>query len=236
MANEEPEVIRQQMEETRTALTEKLETLEQQMVQTVQGATAAVAETVENVKDAVQETVETVKDGVQQTVSTVKDTFDLPLQVQRHPWGMVLGAVAAGYLTGWLLEGRASRRGPRPRTRPADYPDASPLATTSNGGIRTGRRGDEASEAQEPGWFSQLSETFGTELSKLKGLAVGTAVGVLRDAIAQAAPEQMKDDLANAFNRITTKLGGEPIQGPILERFRQEDSLVSDPEQPRPVC
>src|SRR5262245_52369843 len=64
----ESEVIRQQMEQTRSALTAKVELLEHQVVETVHGATAAVSETVGNVKDVVQETVQTVKDSVHETV------------------------------------------------------------------------------------------------------------------------------------------------------------------------
>src|SRR5262245_55877302 len=100
MADEQPKVIRHQMEETRASLTEKLETLEHQVVGTVQGATSAVTETVENVKEAVAETVETVKGTVRETVETVKETFDLSRQVDRHPWLMVGGSVALGFLCG----------------------------------------------------------------------------------------------------------------------------------------
>ena len=39
----ESEVIRQQMDETRSALSDKVELLEQQVVETVHGATTAVA-------------------------------------------------------------------------------------------------------------------------------------------------------------------------------------------------
>src|SRR4051794_29513643 len=101
----EPEVIRQQMDETRTALTDKLELLEQQVVGTVQDATSAVAETVGTVKQAVQDTVQSVKETVHETVESVKETFDLKNQVERRPWMMVAGATALGFLGGYLLGG-----------------------------------------------------------------------------------------------------------------------------------
>src|ERR1700681_3970542 len=81
----ETEVIKHQMEETRTSLTDKLETLENQVVETVQETTTAVADTVENVKEAVQETV------------------NLRHQVERHPWPMLGLSVATGYLAGRLF-------------------------------------------------------------------------------------------------------------------------------------
>ncbi len=229
MANE-PEVIRQQMEETRTALSEKLETLEQQMVQTVQGATTAVAETVENVKEAVQETVESVKGGVQQTVESVKNTFDLPLQVERHPWGMMAGAMAAGFLTGWLVERRSGAEG---RLGSLSYPEPTTLASQTNGGLRGSRIHEQTSG---PSWLSQISETFGSELGKVKGLAIGTLFGLLRDRLAEAVPEHYKDEMVNMVNRLTTKLGGEPIEGPVMDLFKQEDTPAQPrPEQARPM-
>src|SRR5262249_38838293 len=91
--DDSPEVIRQQMEETRAALSEKLETLEQQVVGTVKDARAAVTDTVETVKGAVHDTVE-----------TVKETFDVSRQVERHPWAMLGGSIALGFLGGRLYE------------------------------------------------------------------------------------------------------------------------------------
>ncbi len=91
------EVTRADMDDTRAALSEKLGTLEQRMVDTVHGAADAVVQTVDNVKDAVHD-----------TVANVKDTFDLRHLVERHPWAMVGGAIAVGFVAGYLLV----RRGP----------------------------------------------------------------------------------------------------------------------------
>src|SRR5579859_6838521 len=91
-----PQVTRGQMNDTRAALSAKLETLERRIVDTVHGTADAVVQTVDNVKDAVHD-----------TVGSVKDTFDLPLQVDRHPWAIVAGSVALGFLGGYLLYRRA---------------------------------------------------------------------------------------------------------------------------------
>jgi len=128
----EPEVIKQQMDETRSALTEKIEQLEKQVTETVQDATSAVSETVDSVKQAVQETVDTVKDTVQgtvetvketvhDTVETVKDTLDLPKQVKRRPWVMVAGATALGFLGGYLLAPSGRERRSRERVAGGDH-------------------------------------------------------------------------------------------------------------------
>lgn len=214
----EPEVIRQRMEETRSSLSDKLEALEQHLTGTVEGAAAAVADTVESVKDVVQTSVETVKGTVQDTVDTVKDTFDLRRQVDQHPWAMLGGSVALGYLAGRLLgrsdadRPRVAEGGPARASMFSHWPTAE-----HNGGLR-GHTAPPASapEPPEPGLFSVVAEKFGPELAQLKGLALGTLFGVVRDLITQALPEQMKPHLTDVMNGITTKMGGEPIHGSVL--------------------
>lgn len=212
----EPEVTREQMQETRTALSEKLETLEQQVVDTMQGASNAVNETVENVKDAVNDTVD-----------NVKDAFNLQLQVKRHPWAMMAGSIALGGLGGYLLfRGRSDR--PRANAESQLAPPDSPrLARQQNGVVNGHRAVEEASGKKaapevsqgpsKPGWLSGMTEQFGPEITKLKGLAIGTVLSALRDLITESASEQMKAQLAEMVDSITVKLGGQPIQGPVFK-------------------
>jgi len=95
---EQPEIIKQQMEETREALSEKIGALEDHVLNTVQGTTQAVSATVEKVADAVQSTVSSVKEEVGKSVESVKRTFDLRRQMDEHPWAMLAGSVALGYV------------------------------------------------------------------------------------------------------------------------------------------
>src|SRR5262245_19695984 len=170
MADEQPKVIRHQMEETRASLTEKLETLEHQVVGTVQGATSAVTETVENVKEAVQETVETVKDSVRGTVESVKETFDLARQVDSDPWLMVGGSAALGFLCGRLVPRiGAAAAGELPHY--AAYSPMSPIRPPAQydgaAGGYTAAEPPRPPEARppEPGWLDTLGETFGAEIA-----------------------------------------------------------------------
>ena len=205
--SDEIEVIRQQMQETRSALAEKVETLEQQVVETVAGANTAVTETVENVKDAVQETVE-----------SVREALDLSRQMDRHPWLFMGGSMALGYLSGWLVQ-RAARAAER-----AAY--SSP-AHVSLGLSTNGQRDDAARERvqppaaepprqEEPGWLSMLGKEFSTEIDKVKSLAIGVGVGLVRDMLAQSAPEPIRPRLSEVMDNLTVKLGGETIRGPLL--------------------
>lgn len=242
----EPEVIRRQMEDTRTALSEKLETLEQQVVGTVQGATAAVNETVESVKevvqdtvctvkDVVQDTVDTVKGSVEETVETVKETFDLRHQVDQHPWAMVGGSVALGYLGGFLFA--KSETCPAKTGRRYDSSLETSRVSIEQNGLRSFRPLDETAERKvapesasstgKAGWMDELSNLFGPEIDKLKGLAIGAMMGTIRDLINQSVPREVQPRIKEVMDDITTKLGGETLRGPLLETSAQPKSPMT---------
>jgi len=236
MANEE--VIRHQMEDTRTALTEKLETLENQVVGTVQGATAAVNETVATIKDTVQETVCTVKDSVQDTVAAVKDTvaggvetvkdwMDVPAYVEHHPWLMVGGAAALGFCLGAMFPKRsamtaAMATAAEPVRSEAPRSSHSRLHHFGNGGSKKARQ---ESPSMLGSWLSEL----GPEINKLKSLALGTLLGTAREMILQAVPQHMGAQLKEIVDNVTTKIGGEPIpssdweNSPLKQGERHEE-------------
>lgn len=213
-----PEVIRQQMEETRTALTQKLETLEEKVVSTVQDATSAVTDTVDNVKDAVQETVTNVKDTVQDTVESVRDTFDVERQVQRRPWLMFGGSVVLGYIAGSLLHRGTARRRSSTQVRFDRLASSSaPAMNGSHAAPPAAQPISQSEAADEPSLFATLTEQFKPEIAKLKGMAIGTALGAVRDLVTHAVPDQMKGQVTEMVDNVTMKLGGQPIQGPVLD-------------------
>ena len=96
---------RQQVEETHSSLTDKLETIEHDVREMVQGANQAMSDTVTTVNEAVVSTAEAARDMVHDTVTSVQHALDLPRQVKRQPWTMVIGAVVAGYVLSRLLRG-----------------------------------------------------------------------------------------------------------------------------------
>jgi ElaB/YqjD/DUF883 family membrane-anchored ribosome-binding protein len=217
------EVIRQQMEETRTSLSDKLEILEQQVKDTVQEAKDVVHDSVDTVKDVVHETVDTVKDAVHDTVDTVKETFDISRQFQRHPWAMLGGSMLLGFLGAKLLE-----RSEPDRPRAGDWPHTPHWShgpfTGPNGDGRPPHPGERAAappndnESPDGGLLSSLTSQFGPELHKLKGMAVGAALGVVRDIISESIPEQLKPQVADVMDSVTVKLGGAPVRGPLLPK------------------
>jgi ElaB/YqjD/DUF883 family membrane-anchored ribosome-binding protein len=234
----EPEVIRQQMEETRTALAGKLETLEQQVVDTVAGANTAVTETVATVKDAVQETVEVVKGTVQDTAQSVRQALDLPRQVDQHPWLFFGGSVALGFVSGWLVRrtvGAVEKGAARGEFL---APSMVHAGSQTNGHKDYPHRQwpqevPTPASRQETNWLGSLGKEFSQEINKVKSLAIGVGVGLVRDMISQSAPDQLRPQLTQVMDNLTTKLGGETIPGPLLpprsEPEGQQEPLLHRP-------
>jgi len=203
--DEQPEAIRQHIDETRAAMADKLSTLEDEVIDTVKGATEAVADTVESVKDSVVDTVDAVKDTVQETVQSVKRTFDLQRQFDRHPWLLLAGSVATGFLAGRLLGNlgaRSSSRTARPALAPASATSSAP---------RNYSNGAAGNAPSEPGVLSKLAAPLEEGISKLKELAVGSLLGMLRDQAKRALPENLKPQVEEVLNDLTTKLGGKVV-------------------------
>lgn len=197
---EEPDVIREQIEETRSSLTEKLETLEGQVRETVQSAKATV-----------EDTIETVKSSVQHTVDSVKQTFDLSYQVDRHPWAMTGGSFVVGFLLGNYLEGRR-------QTRPISSSQTSAYAQPNGGQSMMGYTAPVAAPAPPapPSLARRVLSTFDEEIDKVKGIAIGAMLGLVRDLAKHSLP-QLAPQIEEVANSATVKLGGSPWPGSLLQ-------------------
>lgn len=207
-----PEVIRLQMEETRSHLTDKLEALENQVAETVQSTTTAVSDTVE----AVKETVENVTATVEETVESVSQTFDLKLQTERHPWIVFGGSVALGCLAAHVF-GSATER----RKGEGNHQTPSWDELQSNSQFREKNRAQPSEPSQQTPTRSAASENgekswFRDEFNRVKGLALGALMGVVRDLAAKGLPGPLGQRIAEEVDHLTTSFGGETIHGPVL--------------------
>jgi len=210
---DDPNLIREQMEQTRGDLTEKLEILENRVAATVQEATQEVAQTVQAVSGSVQETVEAVTESVHETVDTVKETvedtltavkggvdaikemFDIRAHVERYPWLAVGGSLACGYFAGEYFSHREKAPIQKPVfTAAATLPDGIPK---SNG--------------KHPRWTESLLDKIAPELKQLGGLALGALMGMVRETVTSAADEDLKGRLEEIIDNITKKIGGTPL-------------------------
>src|SRR5262249_41385001 len=139
---------------------------------------------------------------------------DVKRHVQQQPWAMMGLSAAAGFLTGRLLEKRRSGE-----------PPISPSAGNGKHGRKARLAGSRGGPAARPlssaasaagSGSSKFSEAFAPEIARVKGLAIGTLLGVVRDIVACATPEKIAPALAEVIDNVTVKLGGEPIPGPVV--------------------
>ena len=174
--------MRQEIDCTRSAMADKLEALEDRMMNTVQSARETVADSIQSAKD---------------TVASVKRTFDLKHQVEQRPWLMVGGCFLVGLAVGGLI----------PMVRPRS-------SKTLSGPTENGRFAIAAPTPQlqielpsRPG----ILEPFQEEIDKVKGIAIGFVMGLVRDSLKESVP-QLAPKIDELMNGLTTKLGGEPVQ------------------------
>jgi ElaB/YqjD/DUF883 family membrane-anchored ribosome-binding protein len=211
----EPNVIREQIEETRSSLTEKLETLEAEVKETMHSA----HETMETAKETVQETISSVRESVQSAKETVKRTFDVEYQVNRHPWAMMGLSLASGVALGVLLGGRMSA-GRRIARRMAEAPaepdgraEIAPAAALSR----------LAQEPQRPGFMDKLSSQLGDEFEKVKDLAITALVGVVGDVARKSIPA-LANTVEEMMTRAASEMGAPPQHGPPERPEQAADS------------
>ena len=173
-----PELLQEQMKETKSQLSDKLESLEQQFhvsdtVQTTRSAVAATAE-------AVQATAATVTGAMQ----SVSDAFDVRRQISQHPWIVLGGAAALGYVAHQLLA-EAQRKSVPP------FDETSTLGEfpAVNGHVSEYQQPpvNVAATAAATRAYNE-SLLMSSPLLQLKSLAVNTLIGIARESAAMAVP------------------------------------------------
>jgi len=195
----ETEVIKHQMEETRTALTEKLEAVEELVASTVKETTQAVSDTVETVTGTVENTVNTVAESVENVTESVKSAFDFSGYVDEHPWLVLGGGLAVGYLLGSLLPSQMpSFKAPASRTPSTTTPSYSQGASSYTS----------IQEASTGGGVSSFLEGLHPLVDKLKGLALGTAASVVGEMVVKNLPDNLKSEVTKLIDDTTQRLGG----------------------------
>jgi len=162
MDNRTPELIEAEMARTRQSLSAKVSALEDTVVGTVQSASSAVKDTVTTVRTAVEESVDAVRDRV-------TSVLDVSGHVREHPWAMVGGAAAAGFLVGCLVPRTAAPAGAYDSAPPA------PSGPRSTGSTR--------------GMWDTLLDRITAELRKVGESAVENLSTVAQRAMSEKLPK-----------------------------------------------
>jgi len=157
----------------------------------------------------VQGTVCTVKESIDDTVDTMRDTLDLELQTRRHPWALVGAAVGAGFVSGAAF----SRLAQQPTRRPA-FPPPLPRELPEPVSARTPVAPSVSERAHS------LIGSFEPELAKVKGMALGALFNVVKSAVQPYVPPSVKPQFTEVVDSITRKLGGQPLQGSLMDDWK----------------
>jgi len=214
------EVIRQQMADTRQALSEKVEAVESLVASAVKETTQAVTQTVANVTNTVENVTHAVEDTVSNTaaalsntvestvntvsdsVQSVKEALDVTACVEKYPWFAMAGSVALGYTIGYLF-------GPSER-EPAKQGWAGPAFPAASAATQASSATQTAPAEEKPSAFASLlsSDAWKPVIDRLQGLAVGTAAGLASELIMDVIPESMKQEVSRMLDDTTKALGG----------------------------
>lgn len=194
MDDQTPEEIKSQMADTRAKLADKLEILEEQLVEP---ATEAVAETVATVKEAIDNT----SDAVKSTLKKVTETLDLSAHVRKYPWRMMGASVATGFFLGQVLKPRVPEIGPQ------QVPAATPVAEwdeqqNRHNGIYNGRVSTTelpADHRESASSWSNIGTSFQTVfVQSLVPICQGLFGAVLAEFFRQSKrPESLSDHITS---------------------------------------
>jgi len=176
------EYIRQDIDATREAMTDKLEMIE-----------SKVKGTVDDLKGSVENTVETVKENV-------KQAFDIKQQVSERPWTMLGASVVAGYVLGSLggSDDSPTSSTSQYRTNYSNYNSGEPVRYYSDNSSSSYNRPESDSSysrsssstgSSATSAITSLLDQFGLEFDTLKDAAVVTVGNMLRDMMKKNLPQ-----------------------------------------------
>src|SRR5262245_58623643 len=187
------ERLRADIAGTRSALSNKLESVEQELRDNVRKTTDSVVDTLHAVKDTFTGTIDDVRDRFTGTVNTIKSELDVRRHVQNHPWIMVTGSAVAGFAAARLL--------PPARHAALEYSRSEPMPAMSM----------REEMPRQQGALHRAIQRFEPELRRLQGVAIGSAMNIVRRWVKESAPPTMADELDDIIRSATEKLGGRPL-------------------------
>lgn len=201
--NETPEMVRRQMDQTKTQLAEKFESLEYQVSETVQSAGSAVNSTVEAVDDVLR---------------SVTNVLDLRRQIDRHPWLVLGGAAVLGYLAvGFLTAGKTKTK------RPPEVPFPTPPSANDTSEESERPRVDSAANATTDA-PSRESVREGSSWDQLRETTIGALISVVPGIASHVVPrvvERLIDRWDGARTESSNRNGGQP-QDPLRHNASTE--------------
>jgi len=217
------DLIREDIDETRAHLSEKLEVLEDQLRGTVESA-----------KSTVEDTIEEVRDGLRK--------FTPSYQVEEHPLLCLGGAVAAGLLVGRKMNRNqptssfsslrplsypayGSTWGTEPVGRDSDVPATSEYeeAHPSNSPFHLSAGHLGMAGPLGPSLWDKFADTFSDEIEMVKDMAIGALLGTVRDLAKRSVPN-LEPQIDQVMDSAMQKFGVSPPEEGAAPKVRTEET------------
>ena len=166
--------------------------------------TEPIRQDIEAIRDSMTDKMEQIeskiKGTVEDTTTSLKQIVDVRYQVGERPWTVLGLSVLAGFALGSM--GGETSHPPQPQPQPGQPFRYYPVDQHDRPSDYDAREHYAASLSAprapaQPGFFDQLNEQFGDEISMLKTAAMTTLIGVLRDTLQQSLP-----NLGREYNRL----------------------------------
>lgn len=189
------DTVRQQIKATQSQLSAKLQSLENQ-----------VSNTVNSTGNAVNATV----GAVQNAVESVSNTFDIRRHFDNHPWLVLGGAVALGYLAVELLTG--SSKNPESASETNHSPcQLEDCKSHSNESLGSGDSAIETMSQDAPAAFAYESGCKGSNWRQLRSIATSALIGIVQDLAKRAVPHAMNYLAGNPVVGKTVRAAPDPL-------------------------
>jgi hypothetical protein len=141
---------------------------------------------------------------------------------------MVGGSVLAGFVLGNLL-GSRDRGHPsweshrKHEDRPASSSSVS-MRESAAGSLPNGSASSLSSQPapSKPSLLDKVMAQFEDEIQQVKAMAVGAAIGVLRDLAKEVLPPSLAPQVGQIMDSVTSKLGGKPVRDRVIEPSAEE--------------
>jgi ElaB/YqjD/DUF883 family membrane-anchored ribosome-binding protein len=96
-------------EGTAPSLGGTLETIGEGVKDSVKTVNDALTETASNVGEAAHDTASKIGESIHDTMTSMQGLFDFSGFVRQHPWALLAGCMAVGFLLSGILSGRRDR-------------------------------------------------------------------------------------------------------------------------------
>jgi ElaB/YqjD/DUF883 family membrane-anchored ribosome-binding protein len=199
---------------TASAAGDSFQKLHEEFASVVHTTTSAACEAVEAIKD----TLESATAGIKDAAQSVSQAVDLHRQVQEHPWLVVGGSIALGFLAAQLLEGTEQAVSASPQMR---SPPAQPSSQEAGDGEARGAPSAESTSRESAGLgksLGGLTTWLGEQLNEAKGFATTAIMNYVHSLVAHGL-DTLQDQVGRQGGRDEGRetprpqQPSEPLQG-----------------------